>query len=66
MGYTLSYLEESDTQIKFQNYNMALRISNQLLKTSEVLRHTKMKACKFWKDQYLVMTAKLKTSAMAT
>ena len=45
---------------------MALRISNQLLKTSEVLRHTKMKACKFWKDQYLVMTAKLKTSAMAT
>ena len=45
---------------------MALRIINQVFKTSEVPRHTRVKACKFWKDQCLVMAAKLEPLAMAT
>ena len=45
---------------------MALRIINQVFKTPEVPRHTRVKACKFWKDQCLVMAAKLEPLAMAT
>jgi len=66
VGYTLSYIEESDTQTKIQNYNMALRIIKQTFKTSEVPRHTRMKAYMFWKYQYLVMAAKLEPSTMVT
>ena len=66
VGCTLSYLEESDTQINFQNYNMALRKISQVFKTSEVPIHTRMKACNFWKDQDLVMAEKIEPSAMAT
>ena len=44
MGYTLSSLEESDIQIKTQNYDRALRIINQVFKTIEVQNHTRMEA----------------------
>jgi hypothetical protein len=37
----------------------AFRIMNQVLKMNKVKKHTRMKACKFWQDQYLVMAAKL-------
>lgn len=52
LRYTLSSLTESGIQLKIQNYDRALRIINQVYKTTEVQNHTKMKACiKFWQDQ---------------
>lgn len=44
VGYTLSSLEESDVQIKIQNYDRALRIINQVLKATEVQNHIRRKA----------------------
>jgi len=48
LGYALSSSEESDVQIKMQNYGRALRIINQVFKatvfkTTKVQNHTRMK-----------------------